>query len=210
MSTPPSSLHTELLHALLARLQQGDRTAADELIRRASLRLEALARRMLHLFPTVRGQVYTDEVMQGAQLRLLNALGAVPFENTTHFFAVVTRHIRFHLLDLVEQHRRSPQPLDDLPEKAAAGPGPAEAVEELERLRDLHTAVEGLPEQQQQVVDLRIYHDCSWPEIALLLGVNEKTARRQWHRALMALRDSLGGWAPSDGAEPEPPAVQPH
>ncbi len=211
MSPPLSSLHTELLHSLLARIQQGDRAALDELVRRSSLHFQALARRMLHRFPVVHGQVQTDDVVQGASLRLLNALGTVKFENTRHFFAVISRHIRFHLLDLAEKHNHGAhQSPGDHPEPAAAGLGPAEAVEELERWQHLHNAVEGLLKQQREVVELRIYHDCTWPEIAALLQVNEKTARREWYRAIAALREALGGWAPPDDEEPEPQAIGPH
>src|SRR5262250_955797 len=39
MTSPSPSLHTEHLAPLLARLRQGDRSAADELIRRCSVRV---------------------------------------------------------------------------------------------------------------------------------------------------------------------------
>ena len=74
MSAPLSSLRTEQLHPLLARWQQGDRQAADELLRRVGVRLESLARGMLRRFPAVHGQAETGDVVQESCIRLLNAL----------------------------------------------------------------------------------------------------------------------------------------
>src|SRR5207245_186326 len=69
----PSS-HTAHLHRLVAGIQHHDPGAADELFRRVTLRLECLARRMLRCYPLVRAQEQTDDVLQGASLRLLETL----------------------------------------------------------------------------------------------------------------------------------------
>jgi RNA polymerase sigma factor (sigma-70 family) len=203
MSPPqPSSLRTEHLHSLLARWQQGERQAADELIRRVGHRLECLARGMLRCYPTVRAREQTADVLQEASLRLLKALREVTPENTKHFFNLASQQIRFHLLDLARRYRQgAPQPLHEHAEPVATGTGTAE-VEELERWQALHEAVGELPKEQGEVFGFRFYQGWTWPEIAGLLQVNEKTARRHWNRACIALRKALGGWMPPDEEVP--------
>jgi RNA polymerase sigma factor (sigma-70 family) len=198
MNAPLSSLHTEHLAPLLARMQQGDQAAIDELIRRTAIRLEELARRMLRRFPIVRGQVQTGDVVQEASLRLLNALHQVTPGTTREFYGLANRHIRFHLLDLAGHfHQRAHQGLDDHPEPVAAGTGRDE-VDEFERWEAFHEAVERLPDEEREVFGLRFYQGFTWPQIADLLEVNERTARRHWDRACLALQDALGGWTPPD------------
>jgi RNA polymerase sigma-70 factor (ECF subfamily) len=202
MTAPLSSLHTEHLAPLLERMQQGDREATDELIRRAGLRLEHLARRMLRRFPVVRQNVQTVDVLQETYLRLLNALREVRPENTRHFFALATRHVRQHLLDLVRRFRNKGHcALDDHAEPVAAGTGSAE-VEELERWATLHEAVEALPDEEREVFGLRFYQGLTWPEIAGLVPFDERTARRRWSSACFLLRQALGGWVPAEEDNP--------
>src|SRR5437868_4264812 len=117
MPAPHSALRTEHLPDLLARWRQGDRAAADELIRRVAPRLEVLARQMLRRFPAVRGQQQTADVVQEASLRLLNALRAITPESTAHFFNLASLNVRRYLLELARQFRQGmPLPLHEQPE----------------------------------------------------------------------------------------------
>jgi RNA polymerase sigma factor (sigma-70 family) len=43
-----------------------------------------------------------------------------------------------------------------------------------------HAAVEQLPDAEREVVELTFYHGLTQPEIAELLGVDERTVRRRW------------------------------
>jgi RNA polymerase sigma factor (sigma-70 family) len=192
----PSSLATQQLHPLLARWQQGDRQAADELIRRVGLRLEALASRMLRRYPVVRTQAQTSDVMQEASLRLLKALREVTPESMLHFFNLASKHIRFQLLDLARCCRRGvPHPLSEQDEPVARGTERGE-LEELDRWTAMHEVVERLPDDQREVFGLRFYQGGTWAEIAELLRVNEKTGRRRWDLACIALSEELGDWIP--------------
>ncbi len=138
MSESPSSLHTQHLARLLAGLREGDRSAAEELVRRAGQRLERLARQMLRRFPVVRAQEQTADVLQEATLRLLAALRDVTPIGTCAFYSLASRQVRFHLLDLARRYRRgAPQPLDEHPPPVAPGTGPGD-VDDLERWAALH------------------------------------------------------------------------
>jgi RNA polymerase sigma factor (sigma-70 family) len=161
---------------------------------------------MLRRFPVVRSQNETADVVQEASLRLLNALREVGPATTRHFFALASRHIRFTLLDLARQCRRGvPSPLREHPEPVAVASGPAEAGDLL-RWQALHEAAERLPAVEREVFGLRFYHGWAWPQIAELLQVNERTARRRWVSAGVALNSMLGGLVPPAAAEDEPAA----
>jgi RNA polymerase sigma-70 factor (ECF subfamily) len=197
MSTSPPSLHTEQLARLLERVRQGDRIAADELIRRAGDRLVRMARQMLRGFPVVRGQEQTGDVVQAATLRLLAALREATPGDTRAFYALASQHIRYHLLDLARRYKRGvPRPLEEHPAPVVSDQA---EVADLERWHLLHEAVEGLPLEQREVFGLRFYHGWTWERIAELLQVNERTARRWWLEAGVALERALGGQVPGRG-----------
>ncbi len=205
MSAPSSSWHTEHLHRLVAGIQKHDPVAANELFHRVILRLECLARRMLRRYPVVRAQEQTADVLQGASLRLLGALREVTPKNTQHFFNLASREIRRQLIDLARHYRRGAhQPLHEHADPVAPGTGSGER-EDLEHWVALHEGVERLPAEEREVVSLRHYHGWTWEQIADLLGVNERTARRLWDRACLSLQESLGGWTPPAEDESDPP-----
>jgi RNA polymerase sigma factor (sigma-70 family) len=203
MNAPLSSLHTTQMASLVERWQQGDRSAADELLRRVRERLEQLAHRMLRRYPVVHAQVQTADVMQAACLRLLRALGQRTPESMAHFNALAGMQIRRELLTLAHQfHRGAHQSLSEGVDLVAPETGKDE-VADLEKWAAFHEAVERLPDEQRRVFDLHYYRGLTWPEIALLLQVHERTPRRHWGRALIALREALGGWAPPEEDGPE-------
>src|SRR5262245_45174180 len=115
-------LHTTVLRQLLARYRQGDRAAADELLRRAGQRLEVLARQMLRRFPRVRAGEQTGDVLQEAVISLLGALRELDLRSTRDFYNLAAAHLRRRLLDLARRQRRRgeqvPVPAEELPAPA--------------------------------------------------------------------------------------------
>src|SRR5205814_8852309 len=70
---------TILLQDCLDRWRAGDEKARDELIGRSCERLRRLTRTILHAdFGRVRAAEETDDVLQTAVVRLMNALRAAP------------------------------------------------------------------------------------------------------------------------------------
>src|SRR5476649_2911770 len=94
-----------LLQPLLARLSAGDAAARNELFRHASGRLERLARRMLHHYPTVHRWAGTDDVLQNALIRLLRALETVHPATPRDFLGLAAEQIRRELIDLARRFR---------------------------------------------------------------------------------------------------------
>ncbi len=76
----------------------------------------------------------------------------------------------------------------DLPDPA---PGPSDAAEASERSHSLSEALRMLPDDQRQIIELRIA-GLTGPEIANLLGRSHDSIRSSQRRALARLRELLG------------------
>jgi RNA polymerase sigma-70 factor (ECF subfamily) len=188
-----SDLHTALLVALLDRVRQGDQPALDELLRRATARLERLARAMLQRFPRVRQHEQTGDIVQETALGLLGALRQLHFSSTREFYGLVSEHVRRRLLDLARRYAR---PVNDpltLAADDSTDEGPRQPEEsDLDRWQALHEAVAGLPDDCREVFSLRFYHGWGPREVAQLLQVSPRTVIRTWSRTLLELSERLG------------------
>jgi RNA polymerase sigma-70 factor (ECF subfamily) len=192
-------LHTTQIQRWTRLLREGDRAAPDELVRAAAGRLEALARKMLRGFPGVRRYEQTDDVLQGALLRLLRALREVEPASVREFFGLAAEQLRRELLDLSRHHYgphgRGAHEADVAPRDGAPPPEPVDdAVEpaELERWSAFHEGVAGLPAEEREVVGLVFYHGWTQVQIAELFGVVERTVRRRWQSACLRLSRLVG------------------
>lgn len=99
-----SSWQTQELQQWLQRMQDGDRGGLDELLRHACDRLERLARQMLGAHPAVQRWAQTDDVLQGALLRLARALESVHPASMRDFFALAAQQVRRELIDLARHY----------------------------------------------------------------------------------------------------------
>jgi RNA polymerase sigma-70 factor (ECF subfamily) len=90
-------------------MSAGNAAARDALIRHACERLRRLTGQILReSSPGVGGFEETDDMLQNAQLRLLQTLQALPPDSVAGFFTLATRAIRRELLDL-KRHYFGPQ-----------------------------------------------------------------------------------------------------
>lgn len=62
-----------------------------------------------------------------------------------------------------------------------------------ERREQLETVMSRLPEEQREVLVMKIWGDLKFREIAQSLGIPQNTAASRYRYALGALRDALGG-----------------
>jgi RNA polymerase sigma-70 factor (ECF subfamily) len=191
-----SDLDTSHLQPLLARFREGDRDAADELVRRAASRLELMAHQQLRRFPVVRAQEQTADIVQEAVSSLLKALRQEQPGTTKEFYDLAAQHIRWRLLDLARHYRLVGPvlPLDALPGGSEAVPDAADR--DLDRWSALHEAVEQLPDVLRQVFDLRFYHGRKWQDVAEEIHLSVPAARLRWLEAQAHLVERLGGDPP--------------
>jgi RNA polymerase sigma-70 factor (ECF subfamily) len=190
MSDP--QFDTSLLHKCLDRWQAGDRSAANELLRRVMSRLEKLSSKMLRSFPNVRTFVDTDDVLQNSLLRLLQTLRNLRPATPRDFFNLAAVHIRRELLDLARRVRlRDTLPLPDATADAFPEESAAPVTDEETWVR-FHEAVDQLPIEEREVVGLVFYHGWTQAQIGELFQVNERTIRRRWASACQRLRELVG------------------
>lgn len=103
-------------------------------------------------------------------------------------------------LNLAATHRRRRKPVASVDcireatgdEPVDPGRGPTERLEQEERHRLLHEALDQLDEPFRSVLVLREIDGCDYETIAEILGLPLGTVRSRLHRARVQLRDLLG------------------
>lgn len=188
------------LQPMLARLQAGDPAARDDLFRYVAGRLERLTRKMLHDFPSVHRWAGTDDVLQGALIRLLRSLETVHPATARDFLGLAAEQIRRELIDLA-RHYYGPQGLganhasrfgaDGSRDPLNAHPDPADEPSALGAWCEFHEQVRRLPPDEREVIDLLFYQELSQAEAANLLRVTVRTVQRRWQSALLELHRVL-------------------
>src|SRR5262249_2178327 len=197
---------TAHVQACLDRLRAGDEAARGELLDCACQRLRDLARKMLKGYPNVQRWEQTDDVLQNAALRLHRTLRQLPVQTPRDFFRLAALNVRQELLDLAKHHygphgqgahhaTLSPHP-DTLVRGNEAVADPAEDPSRLAVWGEFHEQVAALPEEERETFDLLYYQGLTQAEAAELLGVTERTVKRRWQAARLALYDALQGEIP--------------
>lgn len=165
--------------SLLARAQEGDRQATDELLPLVYEELRQLADRFLAA--EKRGAtLQPTALVHEAYLRLVGSDQA-GWENRAHFFGAAARAMQRILVEharargrdkRVGGRQRQPLSVVDL------------AVEpDLEQVLAVQTAVErleALDPRLAEIVRLRFYAGLGVDETAKALGLSERTVRRDW------------------------------
>lgn len=201
------------VQSCLDRLRRGDLTARDEVITIACNRLTILARKMLNDYDRLRRYEQTDDISQNAMMRLHKALQDVQPETAVEFFGLAAHKMRQVLHDEVrfffgrkkDQDGAAPRVPDNSPAHAVSGqlsedssnPGGFESPDDthdpaiLAQWTEFHSAVEGLPPKERQIVDLLFYNGLSQIEAAAVLNVDQSTVKRRWRSARLKLYDVL-------------------
>jgi RNA polymerase sigma factor (TIGR02999 family) len=178
---------TELIH----RAGRGDVDAADRLFAATYGQLRTLARRRLG--NNRRGTLLdTSALVHESYLRFVGS-GALRLEDRIHFVRWAARAMRSVIVDFARRRAAARRGgagarttlTTDLPSSLSTGPTEILAVHEaLGALDSLHP-------RMAQVVELRYFSGLTEPEIADVLGVTERTVRRDWEKARLFLRDAL-------------------
>jgi RNA polymerase sigma-70 factor (ECF subfamily) len=157
-----------------------------------------LVRKIFHQdFGRLRAVEESDDVMNGALLRLLTALRSVRVATVAEFFRLATLQIRRELMTMAAKYPRpstggSPQHTTSSAADRVEDPAD-ESLEprSLAVWREFHEQVERLPDDERDVFDLLWYQELSRPEAAAVLGVSVPTLKRRWLRARIRLKEYL-------------------
>lgn len=171
-------------HALAERFRDGDRAAFDALVRRHQKGVWRLIRRY------VKSDADAADVTQLAFVRAFRGLAT--FRGTATVRSWLYRIAINCALSWLRDHRRE-QPAE-IGEDALTddNPAPAQLSASDDRAR-LRAAIAQLPPKQKLVLELRVFDDLSFREVADLADCSENTAKVNFHYAVKRLRDILGG-----------------
>ena len=174
---------TDLLHDV----RNGDRRAADDLMRLVYEELRSMARARLRYGHRLMA-LDTSALVNEAYLKLFGA-GQVDWHDRNHFFAVASRAMRQILVDHARKagaakrgNHVQPMPLDE---------GLVEAASTADEILAIDAALGRLARLDQrlaQVVELRYFVGLRMDEIATVLGVTVRTVGRDWEKARRLLK----------------------
>ena len=169
---------------LAERFQSGDRAAFEQIVRRHQRGVWHLVRRY------VKRDADASDVTQLVFVRAFRGLAS--FRGAASVRSWLYRIGINCALSWLRDHRREePTELaDDV--LIDANPAPARLLEGEEGAR-LRRAIEQLPPKQKLVLELRVFDDLSFREVAELADCTENTAKVNFHYAVKRLRDILGG-----------------
>ena len=179
------------LTELIQRAREGDAEAADALFAATYDDLRRLARHRLRAGGR-NTLLDTSSLVHESYLRFVGAR-QLRLEDRAHFVHWAGRVMRSVIVDFAR--RRSAQ-------RRGAGASRVDLTVQLaedhrapaDEILRVHEALERLAEldpRMGQVVEMRYFGGLTEPEIALALGVTDRTVRRDWEKARLLLREAL-------------------
>ena len=169
---------------LADRFQAGDRAAFDQLVRRHQRGVWHLVRRY------VKREADASDVTQQAFVRAFK--GLVSFRGAASVRSWLYRIAINCALSWLRDHRRE-EPTEIAEDALTDGsPGATAGMMRNEDGVRLRAAIEQLPPKQKMVLELRVFDDLSFKEVAELADCTENTAKVNFHYAVKRLRDILG------------------
>jgi RNA polymerase sigma factor (TIGR02999 family) len=188
---PETTLVTDLSE-LLARAEQADSQAADELFATLYSELRRLAEHQLE-----RGggslTLSTTTLVHDAYLSMIGRRDT-KFPDRARFFAYASRAMRGLVIDYARRRRAKKRGRDyeiTLVEDEVCGPATSEAGEDLDALDDALRQLAEIKPSLAELVDLHFFGGFSFVEIAGLRGVSDRTVQRDWRKARLLLHHAL-------------------
>jgi RNA polymerase sigma factor (sigma-70 family) len=184
------------LQNLLDLANQGDISARNELIARTYPRLRERAQIMLgSYFRGEAGQYQATSFANDAIVKLIEkVLLKTKPGDIRHFLNLAGLKMRQRLQDLLKGKQVRGDHLtldgeDSLNAEGAAGDPAAPMFR-----KEIHDAVDRLPEDLREVVNLLMYSGLKQREIAPLLGITQEAVSARWEKAKRVLRPYLRGY----------------
>ena len=186
---------------LVAQAREGSRPAFETLVRRFQRPLYFLCLRY------VRDHDAAADLTQRAFIRAMDKIQELREANTFRGWLyriganLALNHLRDNARFVAEGHEGQAVAVDD-PETAPAAHTLMEAAEDSQTLR---RAVALLPTKQRMTLELRVYEDLPFRDIALALDTTEGAAKVNFHYAVRRLRELLARPAASKMGKPGKP-----
>lgn len=173
--------------ALMLAWAGGDAVAFERLYARHRTRLYRFLLRQL------RDAALVDEAFQDTWQRVIAA--RTRWKPEAQFATWLYRIARNRLNDHWRAQRHRPPAPDDADARVARVPDddtPERSLSEFEQRRRLQLALDELPEEQREVIMLRLEQELSLEEIGAITGVGRETVKSRLRYAMDKLRTKLG------------------
>lgn len=176
--------------ALLSQLQQGNRAVEQYLIPKIYDELRRIAAR--HIRSERSGHtLQTTALVHEAYMRLVD-MPTTPWQNRAHFFAIASQLMRRILVD--HARARNAAKRGGVQHQITLDEELIKTTQQSVDVLALHEALERLSafdERQGRIVELHFFGGLSFEEIALVLGISERTVKRDWSMARAWMRNEL-------------------
>lgn len=182
---------TEPTVTLIRRIQAGDETAREQLLRRLMPQLVRWAHGRLPR--QMRDLNDTDDLVQVTVLKAMARLGDFESEGPGAFLAYLRQALLNQVRDEIRRHQRRPEHGEiDLELSDPDAQAPIEQIVGSERLRAYEQALSALPKRQQDLIVMRVEFGLSYPEIAAEVNSTPDAVRVMVARAIVQLSHALG------------------
>lgn len=129
-----------------------------------------------------------EEAREVAQEALLKAHRArEAYDPTLPFYPWLYRILKNTCLDAIARRRHRATPGLDAERVGADGPSSVDRIATAEEVRALWRAMETLPEEHKEILNLRHFQDLAYDEIAEVLAIPRGTVMSRLFRARRAL-----------------------
>jgi RNA polymerase sigma factor (TIGR02999 family) len=179
------------LKDLLQKAHEGDEAARIRLFAVAYEELRSLAHAQLR-----RGGpntlLNTTVLIHESFLRFRSA-GQLTGTERGHFFSYAARIMRSVIVDFARQRQAERRGRDavHVPLSMQLAENLSTGEDEVVKINDALDTLQKLDERLVQVVEMRYFAGMTEPEIADVLGISERTVRRDWEKARLLLMSSL-------------------
>lgn len=202
MQDPAGPQSTLEIQRLLGRLAIGEPDASRQLLESSMNRLRHLARKILADIPVVSRYEETDDLLQNGSIRLWKALEKHHPPTPLDYFRLAAAVIRRELIDL-SRHYFGPLgaganlakswgvAADDMVAPVDLAVNDTHNPQQLGRWTEFHEYVDNLPDDERSLFDLMWYQGLTLGEASELSGVPERTLRRHWKAARIAVYQKL-------------------
>ena len=156
--------------------------------------LKKIARARLHAAQPGAPGINTTALVHESFLRLAGRIDGLQFDSRGHFYAYAARVMRSVIVDLVREQQAGRRgggaahvTLDTVVADGLASTDDGEAL----RVDEALTALAAVEPRLAQVVEMRYFAGMTDDEIAQVLGLTDRTVRRDWDKARLLLRSML-------------------
>lgn len=179
---------------LLQAVGEGDSRALDRLVPLVYEELRSLAKR--ELYREQQGHtLHATALVHEAYLKLAGS--RMPASDRAHFLAIAARAMRQVLVDHARRRKAVKRGGDMVCTTLTDGGAPVEFRPD--ELIALDEALEKLDPRQRQIVEFRFFAGMEEKEVADVLGVSDRTVRREWVKARAWLYRAMYPEGPAGG-----------